>query len=180
MRKVREDSIFYFAYGMNTNHRQMSMRCPKAIYHGKTTLDNFKFRFRGVADIDKVKNSKVIGALWEITPECEKALDGLEGFPTFYTKGYFNYMGFKVMYYIMTKTNKNELSYPSNFYLTCLEEGYRENRMDISQLEQALIDIPEDLMDDEYLYKNDEYISYYRPKPPKRYRITKNGRIISY
>tara|TARA_R110000803_G_scaffold49530_5_gene103065 strand:- start:8256 stop:8795 length:540 start_codon:yes stop_codon:yes gene_type:complete len=179
MQKVREDSIFYFAYGMNTNDAQMEMRCPKAIYRGNYNLKNFKFRFRGVADIDRVKKSKVAGVIWEISPECEKALDGLEGFPTFYTKGYFKYSGHKIMYYIMTPENKNELKNPSNFYLTCLEEGYREHRLDNNQLEQSLMDIPCFKEENDYLYQDNEYISYYRHKQPKRYRWV-NGRIRTY
>ena len=77
---------FYFAYGMNTNVDEMSKRCPKAISLGKCVLENFELRFRTHADIDLVPGSCMEGVLWEITPECEDALDRLEGYPYYYNK----------------------------------------------------------------------------------------------
>lgn len=140
------DKRIYFAYGMNTNKESMAQRCPDARFIGKKTIKGFKLVFRGVADIDYTGNSddKVEGALWAITPKCEKALDSLEGFPTFYTKGYFKDRMYKypynsIMYYIMTKRSKqSDYSYPSEFYKDCLEEGYKYSSLNLGQLKQAL------------------------------------------
>ena len=36
---------YYFAYGMNTNIGEMSIRCPLAINLGKCTLKNYELKF---------------------------------------------------------------------------------------------------------------------------------------
>ena len=133
---------FYFAYGMNTNKESMAQRCPKAIPIGVTNIESHKFVFRGVADVDYTANSddKVEGVLWLITPECEKSLDSLEGYPTFYTKKYdYDIHKDGVMYYIMTRKSKQSAySYPSEFYKDCLEEGYKCCGLNLEQLKVAL------------------------------------------
>jgi len=132
----------YFAYGMNTNKNEMFTRCPKAIYLQNYDLKGYKFVFRTVADIEKVEDKSVCvsGALWVITKECEKSLDLLEGYPSLYTKEYFLYKNFKIMYYIMTNKSKKRkpLADPSNYYLNSLLEGYKEHKLPVDQLNRAL------------------------------------------
>ena len=43
--------------------------------------------FRGVADIEWDRNSEVLVGLWDVTPECIKALDQYEGYPNMYKRG---------------------------------------------------------------------------------------------
>ena len=76
--------MLYFGYGMNTNLEGMAGRCPKATSLGYAQLLEHKFRFAGPADVIKHPGSIVHGVLWDLTPECLKALDMLEGFPHFY------------------------------------------------------------------------------------------------
>ncbi len=103
--------MLYFAYGMNTNEESMATRCPKAKYLGNYTLYKFLFQFRRVADIDYTgnKKDKVIGTVWDISKDCEKSLDILEGYPTFYTKEYIKTKKGRMMLYIMTARNKTRL-----------------------------------------------------------------------
>jgi hypothetical protein len=134
---------YYLAYGMNTNKTEMARRCPAAIPLGKLTLPNYQFVFRGVGDILPTNNPNKFAqcVLWEITPQCELALDRLEGFPRFYIKEYFNliFQGeiIKVMVYKM-KHESYQLHDPSYHYWQCLVNGYKTYGLPIDQLFRGL------------------------------------------
>ena len=128
---------FYFAYGMNTNVSEMSKRCPKATSLGKCLLENFELRFRIHADIDLVPGSAMEGVLWEITPECEQALDRLEGYPYYYNK--INVVlddNTVAMAYIMNKKGKQEP--PGLSYEKCLIEGYTSHGLNVDWLTETI------------------------------------------
>ena len=124
---------YYFAYGMNTNVAEMTNRCPNAVSLGRCVLPNFELRFRYHADIDLVPGSAMEGVLWKITPECERALDRLEGYPHYYNK--INVVlddGSVAMAYIMNSKGLEEA--PSTGYEDCLIEGYTANGLDVDKL----------------------------------------------
>jgi hypothetical protein len=132
---------YYFAYGMNTNIAEMSMRCPKAINLGRCTLQGFELKFRLHADIDQVEGSEMEGVLWDITEDCERALDRLEGYPFYYDKVEVivipdapvnNNTRIFAMAYVMTSKGPEEL--PSNGYEQCLIDGYKANGLDVDKL----------------------------------------------
>jgi len=132
---------YYFAYGMNTNIGEMSGRCPKAINLGRCTLKGFELKFRLHADIDRVEGSEMEGVLWDITEDCERALDRLEGYPFYYNKVEVvvnpstlvdNMTHIVAMAYTMTSKGPEEL--PSNGYEDCLIEGYTANGLDVDKL----------------------------------------------
>jgi hypothetical protein len=132
---------YYFAYGMNTNIGEMSMRCPQAINLGRCTLQGFELKFRLHADIDQVAGSEMEGVLWDITEDCERALDRLEGYPYYYDKievvvdpvTLVNKNSHVVaMAYTMTSKGPEEL--PSNGYEDCLIEGYTANGLNVDKL----------------------------------------------
>jgi len=132
---------YYFAYGMNTNIAEMTMRCPKAINLGRCTLQGFELKFRHHADIDKVDGSEMEGVLWDITEECERALDRLEGYPYYYDKVEVivdpaepvnNNSHIVAMAYVMTSKGPEEA--PSTGYEDCLIEGYTANGLDVNKL----------------------------------------------
>ena len=75
-----------FSYGMNTNRGQMALRCPDARSLGRAVLYGHEFRFARHADIIENPAFNTRGVLWDITEECEKSLDALEGFPDYYLK----------------------------------------------------------------------------------------------
>ena len=132
---------YYFAYGMNTNIDEMTQRCPKAINLGRCTLIGFELKFRHHADIDKVDGSEMEGVLWDITEDCERALDRLEGYPYYYDKVEVivdpaepvnNNSHIVAMAYVMTSKGPEEA--PSTGYEDCLIEGYTANGLDVNKL----------------------------------------------
>ncbi len=128
--------IYYFAYGMNTNLDQMAQRCPNATLIGPAVLPGYRFRFAGCADIVEHENSHVDGVLWYITEECLRALDLLEGYPTYYNSrevlvkcGKEDY--FAEVYYMNPGIADGP---PSCSYYDMVMEGYRQNRVPTHQL----------------------------------------------
>ena len=130
----------YFAYGMNTNTAQMAQRCPKAISLGRAVLYGYEFRFSRHADIIENPEFNTHGVLWEITDECEKALDALEGFPDYYLKKmvnvFYNGMPVECMVYYMNNDYPDE--FPSDGYLDMLYQGYSEHDVNTNQIDDSL------------------------------------------
>ena len=124
---------YYFAYGMNTNVAEMTNRCPNAVSLGRCVLPNFELRFRYHADIDLVPGSAMEGVLWKITPECERALDRLEGYPHYYNKiDVVLDDGSVAMAY--RRNSKGPEEAPSVGYDNCLYEGYLAHDLDVDKL----------------------------------------------
>lgn len=134
---------YYLAYGMNTNKDQMSWRCPNAKSLGKVKLEKHKLVFKHFCDAVKHDYSSMECALWEITSDCEQALDALEGYPTFYGKKevdvWFNNKKIRAMIYYMT--DHYGLGYPSESYFNVVMNGYTDHNMDLNQLDYALQDL---------------------------------------
>jgi len=132
---------YYFAYGANTNNENMEYRCPLAINLGKLILPDYRLVFRGVADIEPHAGSSVQGVMWEITEDCEMALDIFEGYPHLYRKESFGAKHklygtvFDIMYY---KMNSNTLSKPNAGYYSTIYQGYKDNNLDTKYLNQAV------------------------------------------
>tara|TARA_B100002051_G_scaffold195381_1_gene185271 strand:+ start:29 stop:454 length:426 start_codon:yes stop_codon:yes gene_type:complete len=122
--------MLYFAFGSNLYQKQMKKRCKDSKYIGCFSLKNYKLVFRnyyfggGVADVQKKKNSVVLGALYKISKRDEKKLDIYEDFPNTYIKKYFKIFGKKVMFYYMPKKTKHVP--PSKRYLNLIIKGYRD------------------------------------------------------
>ena len=116
----------YFAYGMNTNQEQMSVRCPSAVALGKAILPGHRFEFNSYATIVPDVNSQVEGVLWTITDRDESALDLLEGYPEFYSKKQVTVkqrMDYIAMTYIMN--TRGQRYAPSDSYYSMVSEGYQ-------------------------------------------------------
>ena len=136
----------YAAFGSNINLEQMAFRCPAAQVIGKGWLMDYQLAFLGisrkhggVATVDPRKGRRVPILLWAIDPECEKALDRYEGYPTLYRKETLPISGITwmqngitdlpeevtevpAMIYIM---NQGTPAQPSVGYLDTIERGYR-------------------------------------------------------
>lgn len=135
--------LLMFAYGMNTNIDQMAQRCPESKNLGPARLNGFRFRFAGHADIVQCNDSYVDGVLWEITHECLKRLDSLEGFPYYYDrKEVFvnNKVGAHtaLTYFMVPGIPDGE---PSDSYRDMVLEGYKCNHIPINQVLRALSDV---------------------------------------
>ena len=126
----------YIAYGSNMNVEQMSRRCPNAKPIGKTVLKNYKLIFKGVADIEKSESEEVPVVVWEITKECEKALDIYEGYPRLYRKEYvqieINGKTELAMVYVM---NYAKGAKPSEYYYNVIKQGYKDFVINTAPLE---------------------------------------------
>jgi gamma-glutamylcyclotransferase (GGCT)/AIG2-like uncharacterized protein YtfP len=139
--------MLYYAYGANTNIKNMEYRCPNATLVGNLVLPDWKLVFRGVADIERSPDRKVLGILWDITEDCERALDIFEGYPNLYRKEYFDVkIGVdidgevieQVMFY---KMNRQGYGLPSESYFRTIESGYRQNKLDTDELWETLAEL---------------------------------------
>ena len=131
--------MLYFAYGSNLNLFQMKRRCKDSIFLKKYELKGYRLNFRSkyrAADIEKSKNSIVVGALFEISKSDEKKLDVYEDYPILYKKLYFTYYNKTVMTYIMV--HKTEFRYPTERYLNIVKRGYKDCKLDTKYLKIAL------------------------------------------
>jgi gamma-glutamylcyclotransferase (GGCT)/AIG2-like uncharacterized protein YtfP len=131
--------VLYFGYGMNTNPHGMAQRCPNAISLGYAKLLEHKFRFAGPADVLKHPGSIVHGVLWDITPECLKALDSLEGFPYFYDRELrtVDFYGERVQALVYFMQPGHTESSPGHGYYKCLQEGYHAFGVPTKQIKRA-------------------------------------------
>jgi len=145
---------YYLAYGMNTNLEGMSRRCPAAVSLGSVVLTNHKLMFRTFCDIQYKIGHNIECALWVITPECERSLDKLEGYPDFYGKKEvtvkFRGKEIKAMVYYMK--DLHGLNSPSEYYLNNVVEGYYNHNMKISPIIEALEELA-GKQEDEYYFR---------------------------
>ena len=122
--------MLYFAFGSNLYQKQMKKRCKDSKYIGCHKLKGYKLVFRhmyyggGVADVERKKNSTVLGAIYRISKRDEKKLDDYEDFPNLYIKKYFKILGKKVMFYYMPRKSRHVS--PSKRYLNIIIKGYKD------------------------------------------------------
>ena len=130
--------IYYFAYGSNLNHHQMTkIRCIGSKYLKNFFLKEYKLIFChpnkwnkfGYGNVIKKKGSEAPGAIWKITRKHEKILDRYEQFPNIYQKEYFYSGGKKIMFYSM---KKYYLKNPPKIYIDTINEGYKNCNINLS------------------------------------------------
>ena len=112
------------------------MRCPKAKPMGGFYLPNHRLIFRGVADFRHDVDAILPVVLWDITEDCLRSLDKLEGYPHHYNRRKVN--GEWIIYDM--NGNKNHLSVPSGGYYHMIESGYKYFGLDDYNLRAALRD----------------------------------------
>ena len=105
----------------------MADRCPNANYLGNTVLKDWRLIFKSVATIDKDLGKYVPVGVFQITIECEKALDIYEDYPHLYDKKELDIIldGIQVtaMTYVMVA--KYGIAPPSRKYFNVISEGYK-------------------------------------------------------
>lgn len=135
----------YIAYGSNLNLSQMAARCPSARIYAKGILNNWELVYRGTktnshATIEKKSGSIVPVLVWEIQPRDEYNLDIYEGYPHYYFKKNIivDISGIKkkAMVYIMDEQQLP--GRPSANYIETIRQGYIDNDMDVTILENSL------------------------------------------
>ena len=128
--------MLYFAYGMNTNTQGMARRCPGAVAFGHARLLGHRFRFAGPADVQVDRRDYVDGVLWDITEDCLKSLDQLEGYPHYYDRKWatveYAYHKYDALVYFMQPGNRS--GPPSSGYFNTVLEGYEEFGVPTTQL----------------------------------------------
>ena len=131
---------YYLAYGMNTNLSSMAIRCPAAKSMGAVTLKGYRLAFKHFCDVVADSDSQMQCVLWNITDDCERNLDVLEGYPTFYGKKEVavQYGDRKIRAMIYYMANDDELAMPSESYLNMVAQGYSEHNINIIQIVTAL------------------------------------------
>lgn len=148
----------YFSYGMNTNLSSMALRCPNARSLGAAILPHYAFEFKRFATVTPHMDNEVQGVLWEITDECERSLDRLEGYPTYYGKinVWVEHEGELIpcMTYLMYP--EEELEYPSDSYVDMLTEGYESHGISVDQINHALMRL-DDHYGDNWLTNSSKY-----------------------
>ena len=132
--------MLYFAYGMNTNPREMAVRCPGAVSMGHARLVGHSFRFAQHADVEPCDNSYVDGVLWEIDEQNLKALDDLEGYPYYYDRVVASVIHGARTYHALVYRMQpgHEISEPTCGYYRLVTEGYRAHNVPTEQLENSL------------------------------------------
>lgn len=130
----------YFAYGMNTNVDEMARRCPGSVSLGSAWLDDYELCFRTHCDIEHKPGARTYGVLWDINLDHLRALDALEGYPTYYTRFNVKVKQGRVWYntLVYQMNNQHWLADPGKNYLDCVTEGYRAHGVPLNQIDTAL------------------------------------------
>jgi gamma-glutamylcyclotransferase (GGCT)/AIG2-like uncharacterized protein YtfP len=133
-------NVLYFAYGSNLNRDSMALRCPDAKPIGPLKLTDARLVFRGVADCIYEEGVECPGAVWKLTPECERALDRYEGVSGgFYRKEYVTVTGIdgedRMLLYVMNSTG---IFPPSQHYYNVIKQGYRDFQLPLKYLRDAV------------------------------------------
>lgn len=152
MKKVTK---IYGAYGSNMNLEQMAHRCSKAKAIGIGEVINYKLTFRGmnngVANIEKSHGRTVPIVLWEITAQCEKALDLYEGYPKLYVKQNIEVITEEglvtAMVYVMAKDYEKLPATPTEYYLNIIWAGYKANKLPLRILREAVAENQKEISD---------------------------------
>ena len=152
----------YAAYGSNMNLPQMRKRCPKAKVIGVGKLKNYRLTFRGrnkgVANIEETHGREVPILLWEITKDCERALNIYEGFPNLYIKKNVDIETktgkVEAMVYIMVNIFINMPAEPHEYYFKTIWDGYKENNITTEYLKIALAETKREVPDSEEVKRN--------------------------
>lgn len=120
----------YAAYGSNMNKEQMARRCPDAVVFGKGYALDYELTMPFYANLEPAPGKRAPVLLWELTENCEQALDRYEGFPELYRKTTVTVdMGGQAvvaMAYIMTEAYQHERREPREGYLEAIRQGYRD------------------------------------------------------
>ena len=129
--------MYYFAYGVNLNQKQMKERCPDSKPLFTAVLPNYKLVFvgwsrqwrGGVASIKSFRGERVRGAIYEVTEACLQRLDRYE---SGYNRLKVTVIGeddepIEAVTYV--KTGRLEDATPSKEYLAIIQQGLRDWRL---------------------------------------------------
>lgn len=129
--------MYYFAYGLNLNRKQMLRACPDSKPKFRADLPNYKLIFTGwsrkwrggVASIKPFRDKKVLGGVYEISKRDLRLLDEDEGYPALYDR--LNVLvitedGDPLEAITYIKYTQSEETKPSGEYLAVIRQGYKD------------------------------------------------------
>lgn len=133
----------YIAYGSNMNLEQMAYRCPGSRAVSKGELHGWKLVFNVHADILPGGTEDVTPVVvWEIAPEDWRRLDRYEGYPRYYVKEeietHLEGGGIETCVAYVMAPGRKGYAPPDAHYFGIIEQGYRENGIDVRPLYDAL------------------------------------------
>ena len=129
--------MFYFAYGINLNRKQMAERCPNCQLKFSSELTNYKLIFTGcsrqwhggVASIKHSRGDKVLVGIYEVAETDLARLDRCEGCPDNYNRlkvNVYRDSGEQIEAITYIKSRQAEETKPSAEYLKVIQQGYRD------------------------------------------------------
>jgi len=130
--------MYYFAYALNLNRKQMQERCPDSLAKFPATLHHYQVVFIGwsrtwrgsVATIRPIRGGKVPGAIYEVSEECLRRLDKYEG--SDYRRMNVivnNEDGEPIEAVTYIRSGRAEPGKPSPEYLAMMQQGYKDWRL---------------------------------------------------
>lgn len=135
--------MLYAAYGSNMNLEQMKYRCPNSKVVGKGFIKDYKLKFSFHADIIPEENIEVPVVLWEVPEKDFAVLDCYEGVKG----GYYKRVNLPVttnrgiknaIVYVMCGYHEFEM--PSENYYYIIKQGYKDNKIPMRTLYNAIIE----------------------------------------
>lgn len=120
--------------------QSMSVLCPDSVVLGPAILNNYRFCFRFHADIEADVCSSVDGVLWQISDSDLSNLDIVEGFPDYYQRHQVEVIHNNRVYssWVYIMSNSSGYQKPMEIYLQKCRQGYIDNNLPLTQIENAL------------------------------------------
>ena len=129
--------MYYFAYGLNLNRKQMAARCPGCQPKFSAELPNYKLIFSGwsrqwhggVVSLKSSRGDKVLGGVYEVSETDLARLDRYEECPDNYNRlkvNVYRDSGEQIESITYIKKRLAEETKPSAEYLKVVQQGYRD------------------------------------------------------
>jgi gamma-glutamylcyclotransferase (GGCT)/AIG2-like uncharacterized protein YtfP len=120
--------MLYFAYGHNTNDKEMWKRLPHALKVGKGWLDGYDLILYKYANAER--GHGMAGVVWELTEDEMAQLDKYEEVPDVYLRKTVTIeldgKRRRAQIYVMARPI---YGVPSKQYMKWLEKGYVQNKL---------------------------------------------------
>jgi gamma-glutamylcyclotransferase len=130
--------MYYFAYALNLNRKEMQERCPESLAKFPATLHHYQVVFIGwsrswrgsLATIRPIRGGKVPGAIYEVSEACLRRLDKHAG--NDYRRLNIivnNEDGEPIEAVTYIQSGRAEPGKPSAEYLAAIQQGYKDWRL---------------------------------------------------
>ena len=130
------ERVMYFGYGSNLSYDQIKRRCPSAEPVKAFGVEGWRLEFHsGFANISREPKSTCYGAIYTMTEDDARVMDGFEGL---YDRLWLDIGGVgRVLTYQMRPAHRH-LSKPSKVYARVVAAGYKDWGLPAVLLKRAL------------------------------------------